>query len=189
MKTRIMGELKKVFRPEFLNRIDEVIVFHKLQKDEIKEIVDLLLRADPRVDGRARAVAQPLRRREGLPGREGLGPGDGRPAAAPRDPALHRGPALGRGAAGAEMEPGSTIEVEKAASGGPDDGDREVDIKIIAPSKAKKRQAVGVGAKGEARRGRRARGRAATLPRCRRSPRSCRRSRTRLPPEDSAEKE
>jgi ATP-dependent Clp protease ATP-binding subunit ClpC len=43
MKNRIMGELKKVFRPEFLNRIDEVIVFHKLTKDEIKEIVDLLL--------------------------------------------------------------------------------------------------------------------------------------------------
>src|SRR3982075_163095 len=43
MKNRIMGELKKVFRPEFLNRIDDVIVFHKLQKDEIKEIVDLLL--------------------------------------------------------------------------------------------------------------------------------------------------
>jgi ATP-dependent Clp protease ATP-binding subunit ClpC len=44
MKTRITGELKKVFRPEFLNRIDDVIVFHKLAKDEIKEIVDLLLR-------------------------------------------------------------------------------------------------------------------------------------------------
>jgi len=34
MKNRIMGELKKVFRPEFLNRIDDVIVFHKLQRDE-----------------------------------------------------------------------------------------------------------------------------------------------------------
>ncbi|CAA9467109.1 MAG: ATP-dependent Clp protease, ATP-binding subunit ClpC [uncultured Rubrobacteraceae bacterium] len=43
MKNRIMGELKKVFRPEFLNRIDDVIVFHKLQKEEIKQIVDLLL--------------------------------------------------------------------------------------------------------------------------------------------------
>src|ERR1700757_2590392 len=43
MKNRIMGELKKVFRPEFLNRIDDVIVFHKLTKDEIKSIVDLLL--------------------------------------------------------------------------------------------------------------------------------------------------
>jgi ATP-dependent Clp protease ATP-binding subunit ClpC len=44
MKARIMGELKKVFRPEFLNRIDDVLVFHKLQKDEIKTIVELLLR-------------------------------------------------------------------------------------------------------------------------------------------------
>jgi len=44
MKSRVMGELKKVFRPEFLNRIDDVIVFHKLQKDEIKTIVELLLR-------------------------------------------------------------------------------------------------------------------------------------------------
>src|SRR5215211_61707 len=44
MKNRIMGELKKVFRPEFLNRIDEVVVFHKLTKDEIKTIVELLLR-------------------------------------------------------------------------------------------------------------------------------------------------
>jgi ATP-dependent Clp protease ATP-binding subunit ClpC len=44
MKNRIMGELKKVFRPEFLNRIDEVVVFHKLTKEEIKTIVELLLR-------------------------------------------------------------------------------------------------------------------------------------------------
>jgi ATP-dependent Clp protease ATP-binding subunit ClpC len=43
MKNRIMSELKKVFRPEFLNRIDDVVVFHKLQKDEIKQIVELLL--------------------------------------------------------------------------------------------------------------------------------------------------
>ncbi|HEU0193032.1 MAG TPA: ATP-dependent Clp protease ATP-binding subunit [Gaiellales bacterium] len=44
MKNRIMGELKKVFRPELLNRIDEVIVFQKLTKDEIKQIVDQLLK-------------------------------------------------------------------------------------------------------------------------------------------------
>ena len=43
MKGRIMSELKKVFRPEFLNRIDEVIVFHKLSREEVREIVDLLL--------------------------------------------------------------------------------------------------------------------------------------------------
>src|ERR671925_452144 len=44
MKDRIMGELKKVFRPELLNRIDEVIVFHKLTRDEIKTIVDLMMK-------------------------------------------------------------------------------------------------------------------------------------------------
>ena len=43
MKERITGELKKVFRPELLNRIDEVIVFHKLAKEEIVQIVELLM--------------------------------------------------------------------------------------------------------------------------------------------------
>ncbi|HSC91006.1 MAG TPA: ATP-dependent Clp protease ATP-binding subunit [Gaiellaceae bacterium] len=44
MKSRVMGELKKVFRPELLNRIDEIIVFHKLEKHEILQIVDLLMK-------------------------------------------------------------------------------------------------------------------------------------------------
>jgi ATP-dependent Clp protease ATP-binding subunit ClpC len=44
MKNRIMGDVKKMFRPELLNRIDEIIVFQKLTKDEIKQIVDLLMR-------------------------------------------------------------------------------------------------------------------------------------------------
>ena len=39
-----MSELKKVFRPELLNRIDEVIVFHKLTREEIMLIVDLLMK-------------------------------------------------------------------------------------------------------------------------------------------------
>ncbi len=44
MKSRVMGDLKKVFRPELLNRIDETIVFHKLEKAEILVIVDLMLK-------------------------------------------------------------------------------------------------------------------------------------------------
>ena len=43
MKTRVTGELKSVFRPEFLNRVDEVIVFHKLTREEITKIVSLLM--------------------------------------------------------------------------------------------------------------------------------------------------
>ena len=44
MKNKVMGELKKVFRPELLNRIDEVIVFHKLTKEEILIIVDIQMK-------------------------------------------------------------------------------------------------------------------------------------------------
>ena len=43
MKTRVTGELKTVFRPEFLNRVDEVIVFRKLSRDEITDIVSLMM--------------------------------------------------------------------------------------------------------------------------------------------------
>ncbi len=43
MKSRVMGDLKKVFRPELLNRIDEIIVFPKLTREEILQIVDLML--------------------------------------------------------------------------------------------------------------------------------------------------
>ncbi len=43
MKSRVMGDLKKAFRPELLNRIDEIIVFPKLSKEEILQIVDLML--------------------------------------------------------------------------------------------------------------------------------------------------
>ncbi len=43
MKDKVLGELKRIFRPEFLNRIDGVIVFHALSKEQIKEIVDLEL--------------------------------------------------------------------------------------------------------------------------------------------------
>jgi ATP-dependent Clp protease ATP-binding subunit ClpC len=43
MKEKLLGELKKAFRPEFLNRIDGVIVFHPLTKEHIRKIVDLML--------------------------------------------------------------------------------------------------------------------------------------------------
>lgn len=43
MKNKVMDELKRTFRPEFLNRIDEVIVFHPLSEDHLTEIVNLML--------------------------------------------------------------------------------------------------------------------------------------------------
>ena len=44
MKENIMGEVKNIFRPEFLNRVDEIIVFHALEQREIDEIARLLLK-------------------------------------------------------------------------------------------------------------------------------------------------
>ncbi|MGH2658367.1 MAG: AAA family ATPase, partial [Actinomycetota bacterium] len=44
MKERVMDELKRSFRPEFLNRIDEVIVFHSLSQEDVKRIVDLMMK-------------------------------------------------------------------------------------------------------------------------------------------------
>jgi ATP-dependent Clp protease ATP-binding subunit ClpC len=44
MKEKVMDELKRSFRPEFLNRIDEVIVFHSLTRENVKAIVDLMIR-------------------------------------------------------------------------------------------------------------------------------------------------
>ncbi|GLO64307.1 MULTISPECIES: ATP-dependent protease ATP-binding subunit ClpC [Oceanobacillus] len=44
MKSKVMEELKKAFRPEFLNRIDETIVFHSLEKEHMKDIVTLMVK-------------------------------------------------------------------------------------------------------------------------------------------------
>ncbi|MRG87988.1 ATP-dependent protease ATP-binding subunit ClpC [Salinibacillus xinjiangensis] len=43
MKSKVLDELKKAFRPEFLNRVDELIVFHSLEKKHLKEIVTLMI--------------------------------------------------------------------------------------------------------------------------------------------------
>ncbi|GAA0469939.1 ATP-dependent protease ATP-binding subunit ClpC [Alkalibacillus silvisoli] len=44
MKSKVLDELKKAFRPEFLNRIDETIVFHSLEEKHIQEIVELMVK-------------------------------------------------------------------------------------------------------------------------------------------------
>ena len=53
IKSRVMSEVKKLFRPEFLNRVDEIIVFKSLSADEINEIVKLMV-----ADLRERLIAQ-----------------------------------------------------------------------------------------------------------------------------------
>ena len=95
MKQKVNDELKQHFRPEFLNRIDDIIVFHQLTEDEIVEIVDLMI---ARLDVQMRnkdmgleltAAAKAAARQEGLR------PGAGCPAAAPHHPARDRGRPVG----------------------------------------------------------------------------------------------
>jgi ATP-dependent Clp protease ATP-binding subunit ClpC len=44
MKERVLAEMKKTFRPEFINRIDEIIVFHQLTEEQLRNIVDLMVK-------------------------------------------------------------------------------------------------------------------------------------------------
>ena len=44
IKKEVMAELKKELRPEFINRIDEIIVFHKLNDNDINQIIDIMLK-------------------------------------------------------------------------------------------------------------------------------------------------
>jgi ATP-dependent Clp protease ATP-binding subunit ClpC len=142
MKNRIMGELKKVFRPEFLNRIDEVIVFHKLTREEIKEIVELLLKR----------IRESLAERElslnlsddaaDLLVEKGWDPAMG---ARPLRRAIQRyiEDPLADEVLSQTMEPGATVEVERDQA--IEDGG--VKITVFQP-KERRREAVGVGAKG-----------------------------------------
>jgi ATP-dependent Clp protease ATP-binding subunit ClpC len=150
MKNRIMGELKKVFRPEFLNRIDEVIVFHKLSREEIKEIVDLLmLRVQESMAERELSLNLSEDAKDLLVDK-GWDPAMG---ARPLRRAIQRyiEDPLADEMLRTSLEPGSTVEIERKQVDGDDaDGDAEanVAISVIKPKKKKKREAVGVGAKG-----------------------------------------
>jgi ATP-dependent Clp protease ATP-binding subunit ClpC len=44
MKKKVTGEIQKAFRPEFLNRLDDIIVFHELSEEQLRKIVDLMIK-------------------------------------------------------------------------------------------------------------------------------------------------
>ncbi|MDQ2982460.1 MAG: ATP-dependent Clp protease ATP-binding subunit [Actinomycetota bacterium] len=131
MKDRIMGELKKVFRPELLNRIDEVIVFHKLSKEEIKFIVELMM-------GRLReqmvehdAAIELTEDAKELLVEKGYDPTMG---ARPLRRAIQRfiEDPLADFVLGRSLEPGSTILVDRKKNGGDEEaGEGEVEITVI----------------------------------------------------------
>ena len=68
MKDAVLEELRKHFRPEFLNRVDEIIVFHALTEEHLKKIVEIQLRQPARAAGGAAHHARADRRGEDAPG-------------------------------------------------------------------------------------------------------------------------
>jgi ATP-dependent Clp protease ATP-binding subunit ClpC len=139
MKNRIMGELKKVFRPEFLNRIDEVVVFHKLTKEEIKTIVELLLRRIRESLAERELQLELEEDAKDLLVEKGWDPSMG---ARPLRRAIQRyiEDPLADFVLRAELIPGATVMVGRA----PEGEDPEVTLSVVAPKKVP--AAVGGGA-------------------------------------------
>ena len=167
MKNRIMSDLKKVFRPEFLNRIDEVIVFHKLTKDEVKEIIDLMI-SRVRVQVAEHELQLELTEdAKDLLVDKGWDPSMG---ARPLRRAIQRyieDPLADEVLKQGDMVPGSTVMVDRDTEG--EDEDRPLTLSIIKPRKPRKKaerkakpepETVGVGAGKKGRR----RGRQAAAP-------------------------
>jgi len=123
MKDRIMGELKKVFRPELLNRIDEVIVFHKLTREEIMSIVKLLMKRLRDQMGEHEAAIELTESAKELLVDKGYDPTMG---ARPLRRAIQRfiEDPLADFVLGRSLEPGSTILIDRK-------NEDEVDITII----------------------------------------------------------
>ncbi len=152
MKNRIMSDLKKVFRPEFLNRIDEVIVFHKLAKEEVKEIIELMI-ARVRVQVAEHELQLELTEEaKDLLVEKGWDPSMG---ARPLRRAIQRyieDPLADEVLRQGQMTPGSTVMVARDPSG--DEEDRPLSLTIIEPKKPLPKRVpkpepekVGVGAK------------------------------------------
>jgi ATP-dependent Clp protease ATP-binding subunit ClpC len=134
MKSRIMGELKRVFRPELLNRIDEVIVFHKLTKDEILVIVDLMLKRLREQMVEHEAAIELTQEAKELLVEKGYDPAMG---ARPLRRAIQRHieDPLADFVLGRTLKPGSTILVDRK-----DDESEDVNITIVegpAPEREK----------------------------------------------------
>ena len=127
MKSKIMGELKRVFRPELLNRIDEVIVFHKLSREQILSIVDFMLRR-LREQLEAHEVALELTEdAKELLVQEGYDPAMG---ARPLRRAIQRilEDPLADFVLAQQLQPGSTILVSRK------EGAEEVEMDIVPPT-------------------------------------------------------
>jgi ATP-dependent Clp protease ATP-binding subunit ClpB len=111
IKLAVMGEVKSNFRPEFVNRIDEIVVFHALDEANIASIARVQLRE---LERRVRAMEMEIEISDAAVAelaKAGIRSGLRRAAAEARDPAAAREPAL-------ESDPGGQVRAEGHDSGG-----------------------------------------------------------------------
>ena len=81
MERRVTAALRDAFKPEFLNRIDEIIIFNSLGRDEIKSIVEIQLKRLRQNLANRKMALEITDDAKDLLGRQGLRPGLWRPAA------------------------------------------------------------------------------------------------------------
>ena len=139
MKGRVVSELKKVFRPELLNRIDETIVFHKLERHEIFQIVDLLMKRLEEQMALHGATIELTEAAKELLVEEGYDPAMG---ARPLRRAIQRliEDPLADFVLGSDLSEGVTIRVDRRESPGPDES--KVVIALVAPKKRRAKVTV-----------------------------------------------
>jgi len=137
MKERVLGEMKKTFRPEFINRIDDIIVFHQLNAEQLRQIVDLLVKdLQERLADRKLAIELTDKAKSWL-AREGYDPVYG---ARPLRRAIERyveNPLSAKILSG-ELKEGDTVRVDAGKDGLTFDGKG-----IIKAKTAKKAKAAG----------------------------------------------
>ena len=128
MKAKVMGELKRTFRPEFLNRVDGTMVFHALSRDEIKQIVDLEMEkiltrlADKQISLEVTEEAKDYLAEEGYDPKFGA-----RPLRRVLRSRLED--ALSEGLLRGDFQPGDTVKVDQR------EGD--IEMEVIARAEAK----------------------------------------------------
>jgi len=128
MKEKVMGELKRTFRPEFLNRVDGTMVFHALSRDEIKQIVNLEMEKILARLVDKEITLEVTEEAKGYLAQEGYDPKFG---ARPLRRVLRSRveDALSEGLLRGEFQPGDTVKV--------DERDGDIEMEVIARAEAK----------------------------------------------------
>ncbi|MGH7504707.1 MAG: AAA family ATPase, partial [Longimicrobiales bacterium] len=113
----VLGELRRHFRPEFLNRVDDIIVFRPLTKEQLRQIVELQLERVRRLLAERRIVLEITEAAEDLIAVEGFDPAFGARPLKRSIQRLVQNPLALRILEG-EFEDGDTIRIDRAAGGG-----------------------------------------------------------------------